>query len=145
MMLVAGCDEAGRGALAGPIAAAAVILDPDIFIPGINDSKKLSRAARERTATAIEANAICWAVAFISSADIDEVGIQSANRAAMVEAVHKLVLTPDFLLSDGFKVEAGVRNRALIKGDSISLTIAAASIIAKRSIKATELSCTWIR
>ncbi len=131
LSVVAGCDEAGRGALAGPLVAAAVVLDRDVFIEGIDDSKKLSPAARERVAVTIEEGAMCWATAFVGPEEIDEHGIQVANLSALAQAVENLTLRPDYVLSDGFPVRGGVPGRAIIKGDSISLTIAAASIIAK--------------
>lgn len=131
LSVVAGCDEAGRGALAGPLVAAAVVLDRDIFIEGIDDSKKLTPAARERVADTIEEGAMCWATAFIGPEEIDKHGIQAANLFALAQAVENLPLRPDYLLSDGFPVKGGIPGSAIIKGDSISLTVAAASIIAK--------------
>lgn len=131
LSLVAGCDEAGRGALAGPLVAAAVILDRDVFIEGIDDSKKLSPAARERVAATIEEGAMCWATAFIGPKEIDEHGIQAANLSALSQAVENLPLRPDYILSDGFPLKSDIPGLAIIKGDSISLTVAAASIIAK--------------
>lgn len=130
--LVAGVDEVGRGALAGPLVAAAVILRPDARIAGINDSKKLSSSERERLSEAIKEVAVAWAVARVTQAEIDEAGLQLSNIAALRRAVERLEPLPDYVICDGFKVECGnIPGIALIKGDSISQTVAAASILAK--------------
>lgn len=130
---VAGCDEAGRGALAGPLVAAAVILDDSQPIRGLNDSKALSPAVRERLFNEISEKARCLSVVKISPAEIDKLGIQTANITALITAVMKLSEPADFVLSDAFDLGLDIPVRPLIKGDSSSASIAAASIIAKVS------------
>lgn len=130
--LVAGADEVGRGALAGPLVAAAVILRSDARITGINDSKKLNPAQRERLVDEIKAVAVAWAIGETSHEEIDTLGLQPANMAALARAVGGLEPEPDFIICDGFKLKYGrVPSMALIKGDSLSQTVAAASILAK--------------
>jgi len=130
--LVAGVDEAGRGSLAGPVVAAAVILPHDAVLPGLTDSKLLSPAVRSRLAEAIHAAATSWAVAAVEAADIDATDILRATLRAMAEAVRQLAPQPDLVLVDG-NVVPGLRMpaRAIIQGDRRVPAISAASILAK--------------
>ncbi|MFC5301200.1 ribonuclease HII [Azospira restricta] len=130
---VAGVDEAGRGPLAGPVVAAAVILDPARPIDGLDDSKKLSEAARERLAIEIRDKALAWAVAEASAAEIDRVNILQATFLAMRRALDGLAVTPQQALIDGNKVPPGLScaGEAVVKGDGRIAAIAAASILAK--------------
>jgi ribonuclease HII len=130
--VVAGADEAGRGPLAGPVVAAAVILDRKAIPSGLNDSKQLSPAERERLFEEIMANAHV-AIASSSAPTIDRIDIRKASLDAMRRALLLLPMTPDFALIDGRDVPAGLhcRGKAVVKGDARSLSIAAASIIAK--------------
>lgn len=132
-LAVAGLDEAGRGPLAGPVAAAAVILDPDDIPPGLDDSKRLGAKAREAAFGAIMAKARSVAFATSSAQTIDQTDIRKASLDAMRRAVTALAVQPDFTLADGRDVPPGliVPGRAVIKGDQRSLSIAAASIVAK--------------
>ena len=131
--LVAGLDEAGRGPLAGPVSAAAVVLDPGDLPDGIDDSKALGAAQREALCAAILDRALAVGIGFASAAEIDALNIRQATFAAMRRAVRALPLAPDHLLIDGRDVPPGLPcpARALVKGDSLSLSIAAASIVAK--------------
>lgn len=130
---IAGADEAGRGALAGPIVAAAVILPDDFYLGGLKDSKKLSRERREEFFAKITEQADAWAVAAVSNKSIDDHGIQKANVAVLTQAVVKLRVSPDYVLTDGLSIaeHLNVPSQNLIRGDSLSVSIAAASIIAK--------------
>jgi len=130
---VAGVDEAGRGPLAGPVAAAAVILDPAVVLPGLNDSKQLSPAKRARLAELIKEKAIAWAVGWASVDEIDRWNIRQASLVAMQRAVAALAIPPDFILVDGKdKIpNLGVPQEAIVGGDRVSASIAAASILAK--------------
>src|SRR5215468_7653040 len=128
---VAGIDEAGRGSLFGPVFAAAVILDPDRPIRGLNDSKQLDAERREVLAERIHERAVSWAVAAVDAATIDAVNIYQASRMAMRIAVGRLSPAPDFLLTDAVPLELDVPQRPLIKGDARCHAIAAASILAK--------------
>jgi ribonuclease HII len=129
---VAGVDEAGRGPLAGPVVAAAVVLNPGQPIDGIDDSKKLSPKKRERLFEEINAKALAVGVGRADPAEIDNINILQASLAAMQRAVADMPLQPDFLLIDGlFKIPAALPQEPLTKGDSRSASIAAASIIAK--------------
>lgn len=130
---VAGCDEAGRGCLYGPVYAAAVILPADHPIVGLNDSKQLVEAERLRLAEAIRLHAIAWAVACCEAEEIDRINILQASRLAMKRAVLALATSPDFLLVDATTVDLPIPQRGLIKGDAQSQSIAAASILAKTS------------
>lgn len=128
---VAGADEAGRGACAGPLVAGAVILPPDLRPEGLNDSKLMTAAARERAYDQIVADA-AWAVAVIPAADVDRMGVQQANYAALRQAVAGLSLAPEFVLFDGFAVPGVViGSQAVVKGDRLAACISAASVIAK--------------
>jgi len=131
--LVAGVDEVGRGPLAGPIFAAAVILPLGCFIEGLNDSKKLSPQKRERLFHEIKEVAIDIGVASIGHSMIDRIGIGPANLLVMKRAVERLRIIPDFVLLDGkrYRIDSAVPQRAIISGDAKCPSIAAASIVAK--------------
>lgn len=129
---VAGIDEAGRGALAGPVVAAAVILPPGLDIPGVDDSKKLTPCRRDELFDIITERALAVGVGFGDHRLIDRINILQATLEAMKSAVQQLSAPPDFLLIDGIsKVPSPIHQQTIKKGDSASLTIAAASIIAK--------------
>ncbi|WP_404333101.1 ribonuclease HII [Mesobacillus maritimus] len=128
---IAGIDEAGRGPLAGPVVAAAVILPKDFYLPGIDDSKKLTEQKREDYYERIKMEAISVGVGIIDTAEIDRINILEAAKKAMLEAVTQLAPKPDYLLVDAVKLETPYPSESLIKGDARSITIAAASIIAK--------------
>ena len=129
---VAGVDEAGRGPLAGPVVAAAVIFDPSVEIGGINDSKKLTEKKREELFGRIMETAVAVGVGIMNHEVVDRVNILQATLAAMGEAVGKLSTPPDFLLIDGIsRIPLAVPQRTIKKGDGRSVSIAAASIIAK--------------
>lgn len=129
---IAGVDEAGRGPLAGDVFAAAVIL-PDGFMPeGLNDSKKLSEKKREKLFDVITENAVSYAIGRATATEIDEINILQATYLAMRRAAEGLVVKPDYVLIDGNPVQGmPYLNASIVKGDSLSLSIAAASIIAK--------------
>jgi ribonuclease HII len=134
--LVAGCDEAGRGALLGPLYAAAVILDPATSIPGIDDSKKLAAARRESLAQEIRAHAVAWHVVAITAEEVDLLNVYEASRQGMLRALKALRPEPDFILTDAMPLreadgEFAIPHRAIIHGDARSVSIAAASILAK--------------
>jgi ribonuclease HII len=131
--LEAGCDEAGRGCLAGPVVAAAVILNPKKPIKGLNDSKQISEKQRDLLRIEIEKKALHWAVAFVQPAEIDKINILNASFLAMHKAVSQLNATPEFLLIDGnrFKPYPNIQHQCIIKGDGKYMSIAAASILAK--------------
>ncbi len=130
---VAGVDEVGRGAFAGPIVAASVILPPNFEIKNINDSKKLTPKQREELNEYIQANAICVSIEEVSVNVINELGIGKANQLAFINSLKKLKEKFNFALVDGFLIkDLDLKlQRAIIKGDSISVSIAAASIVAK--------------
>ncbi|MFK7978376.1 MAG: ribonuclease HII [Saprospiraceae bacterium] len=129
----AGCDEAGRGCLAGPVFAAAVILPPDFQHSLLNDSKKLTEKQRYLLRPIIEAEAISWAVGSYSPQEIDEVNILNASFLSMHRAIEQLTTTPTSLLIDGnrFNVYKDIPHHCIIKGDGKYLSIAAASVLAK--------------
>lgn len=131
--LEAGCDEAGRGCLSGPVVAAAVILNNKVKIEGLNDSKQLSESKRMLLAEEIKTKALAWAIAFVDPAEIDRINILNASFKAMNLAVEQLHTTPQFLLIDGnrFRTESSIEYATIIKGDGIYQSIAAASILAK--------------
>jgi ribonuclease HII len=131
--LEAGCDEAGRGCLAGPVVAAAVILPSGFEHPLLNDSKQLSQKVRNNLKVFIETNAMAWAVAHASPEEIDEINILNASFLAMNRAVHQLSVKPDHLLIDGnrFRNQTDIPHTCLVKGDARFLSIAAASVLAK--------------
>jgi len=143
--LVGGVDEAGRGCLFGPVVAAAVILNPQDRIRGLRDSKLLPEQTRERLAAQIRARAFCWAFAAVDAAEIDAINILQASRLAMRNAVLQLHPEPDFLLVDAVRLDHPCSQRAIIHGDALSVSIAAASIIAKveRDRMMRELDATY--
>src|SRR5215203_3647634 len=130
---VAGLDEVGRGALAGPVVAAAVILDPAAPVPeGLDDSKKLTALQRERIAEELRRRAVCYAYGLISPEEIDATNILVATRRAMLQALGQLQPCADFLLIDALQLrESSLPQKAIIRGDSASASIAAASVLAK--------------
>lgn len=129
----AGCDEAGRGPLAGPVFAAAVILPTDFHHPLLNDSKKMTEKSRELLRPIIEREAIAWAVEEVSAEEIDTMNILNASITGMQRAVRRLKTRPDFLLIDGnkFKPFDGYEYLCIVKGDAKFTSIAAASVLAK--------------
>ncbi len=130
--LMAGVDEAGRGPLAGPVVAAAVIFDSKTSIEKVNDSKKISEKVREQLYDIIVKKAIAFGVGIVDEKTIDDINILQATMTAMKEAVNNLKITPDLVLIDGNKTfESNIEAKSIIKGDSLSFSIAAASIIAK--------------
>jgi ribonuclease HII len=129
--LVAGVDEVGRGSLFGCVVAAAVVLDPAYRIRGLRDSKLLPADRREILAERIREHALAWAVAAVDAARIDQINIYQASRVAMQEAVLQLRPASDYLLIDAMKLHCDLPQRAIIHGDALSASIAAASILAK--------------
>ena len=129
----AGCDEAGRGCLAGPVTAAAVILPPDFKNDMLNDSKKLTEHQRDILRPIIEHEALAWAVAFVSPQEIDEINILKASFLAMHRAIDFLSVRPEALLIDGnrFTPYDGIPHTCIVKGDGKIMSIAAASVLAK--------------
>ncbi|MCH5179468.1 MAG: ribonuclease HII [Prevotellaceae bacterium] len=129
----AGCDEAGRGCLAGSVYAAAVIFSPDYYNEAINDSKQLTDHRRHELREIIERDAVAWAVGVVSAAEIDEINILNASILAMHRALDQLKVRPQSIIVDGnrFKPYHDVPYRTIVKGDSKFLSIAAASILAK--------------
>ena len=132
-LIEAGCDEAGRGPLAGPVFAAAVILPKDFYHPQLNDSKKMTEKAREELRPIIEREAIAWAVVEVSAEEIDTINILNASITGMQRAVRKLSIKPEFLLIDGnrFKPFDDYKYQCVVKGDATYASIAAASVLAK--------------
>jgi ribonuclease HII len=128
---IAGLDEAGRGSLFGPVVAGVVILNPRRRIVGLDDSKKLSPERRCELAERIRQHALAWAVAEIDASRIDAWNIYQASRQAMVAAVLRLRPLPDYLLLDAIEIDLPIEQKALIHGDARSVSIAAASILAK--------------
>lgn len=129
--LIAGIDEVGRGPLAGPVVAAAVILPDNFQILGIDDSKKLTETKREELYELIRSTAVSIGVGIIEAKEIDTINIYEATKKAMYAALNELHISPDFLLVDAMKLTTPIPSEAIIKGDSKSISIAAASIIAK--------------
>lgn len=130
--VVCGVDEAGRGPLAGPVCAAAVVLPPDLQIEGLNDSKKLSEKRREALYDVITEQALAYGIAFADEKEIDEINILQATFLAMRRAVDRLSVRPDIVLVDGNREPPlDLPVRTIVKGDSLSANIAAASILAK--------------
>lgn len=130
--LIAGVDEAGRGPLAGPVVAAAVIFSEETFIEGINDSKKLSIKEREELEIEIKNKALAYSISVVNEKGIDNLNILRASLLAMKNAILNLELKPDFILVDGkFELDLEIENRAIVKGDAKCFSIAAASILAK--------------
>ncbi|HVS87711.1 MAG TPA: ribonuclease HII [Candidatus Acidoferrum sp.] len=128
---IAGLDEAGRGALFGPVVAAAVILNPRRRIVGLDDSKKLPADRRAQLAERIREHALAWAVAEVDAQRIDAWNIYQASRQAMTAALQQLRIVPDYLLIDAMQLNVFIEQKSLIKGDARSVSIAAASILAK--------------
>lgn len=128
---IAGVDEVGRGPLAGPVVAAAVILPADFFLPGIDDSKKLTERKRLEYAEKIQKEAIAVSIAMIHADEIDKINIYEATKKAMKSAIASLKTQPDFLLIDAMKLETPYPSESIIKGDAKSVSVAAASIVAK--------------
>ena len=128
---IAGVDEVGRGPLAGPVVAAAVILPKDFVLYGVDDSKKLSEKKRDEYYTYIINNAISYGVGMIQSERIDEINIYEATKEAMLQALNKLTITPEYLLIDAMKLPIEISQESIIKGDARSISIACASIVAK--------------
>ncbi len=130
--LIAGVDEAGRGPLAGPVVAAAVILPKNYKLDGLNDSKQLTEEKREEYFKVLEKEALSIGVGIISPQEIDDINILEASRKAMYVALNNLDLTPEYILSDAMSLnDIDIPSRPIIHGDALSLSIAAASVIAK--------------
>jgi len=132
-LIEAGCDEAGRGCLAGPVFAAAVVFPKDYHSKDLNDSKQLSKNQRNTLRKTIETDALAWAVASASQEEIDQINILNASILAMHRAIEQLKLNPEFLLIDGnrFKSYKKIPHQTVVKGDGKYLAIAAASVLAK--------------
>lgn len=132
-VLEAGCDEAGRGCLCGPVSCAAVILPPDFECPELNDSKKLTEKKREALRPIIEGNALAWAVVMVDAEEIDAINILNASITGMQRALDKLIVRPQHILVDGnrFKPYGDIPYTTVVKGDATYMSIAAASILAK--------------
>lgn len=132
LQYICGVDEAGRGPLAGPVCAAAVILPPEADIPGLNDSKKLSDKKRRELMPLIKEKAIAYSIALVDHSKIDEINILQATLLAMEQAIKGLQIQPDLALIDGNRMkDFGVPAQTVIHGDSLSASIAAASVLAK--------------
>lgn len=130
--MICGVDEAGRGPLAGPVCAAAVILPPNVEIPGLDDSKKLSDKRRRELFPLIQEKAIAYGIAFADHIEIDEINILQATYLAMERAMKQLKITPELALIDGNRAkDFGVPVETVVHGDSLSASIAAASVLAK--------------
>ena len=131
--LIAGCDEAGRGCLAGPVVAAAVILPNNFKNKMLNDSKLLSEKKRDLLRKVIKKQATCWAIGIVSPAEIDKINFLNASFLAMHRAIKKLYVEPEFLIIDGnrFNPYQAINHECIIKGDGKYLAIAAASVLAK--------------
>lgn len=134
-LIEAGCDEAGRGCLAGPVVAAAVIFPPDYHHPQLNDSKQLNKATRDKLRSAIMRDAIAYSIAFSDVQTIDSINILNASLQAMHRALDALSTSPQFIIVDGnrFPTYKDVPHKTIVKGDALFLSIAAASILAKTS------------
>ncbi|HZK43801.1 MAG TPA: ribonuclease HII [Syntrophomonadaceae bacterium] len=129
---IAGVDEVGRGPIAGPVAAAAVIIPPDFSIEGINDSKKLTAKKRGELSALIKQQAVDWAISFVFPPLLDDINILNATKKAMKTAILSLNIKPDLLLIDAISLnDITIKQENIIKGDSLSISIACASIIAK--------------
>lgn len=129
--MIAGVDEVGRGCLFGPVFAAAVVLDPDKPIRGLNDSKILEGEERERLSALIKKHCLAWAIGGADVFEIDQINIYQASRLAMRRAVEALATVPDYLLIDAMKIDLAIEQLPLIDGDARCRAIAAASIVAK--------------
>ena len=130
---IAGVDEVGRGPLAGPVVAAAVIMPKDCYIEGVTDSKKLSAKKRALLKKEIESKALAIGISFIDEKTIDEVNIYQASKLAMLDALGKLEVTPEVVLVDAMPLELEMPSISIIKGDELSFMIGCASIIAKET------------
>ncbi len=139
--MVAGVDEVGRGSLFGPVVAAAVILDPGYRLRGLRDSKLLPAERREALAPRIREHAMAWAVACVDAARIDQINIYHASCLAMREAVMRLKPAADHLLIDAVRLDCELPQHAIIHGDALSASIAAASILAK--VERDRILCEW--
>lgn len=129
---IAGVDEVGRGCLAGPVIAAAVILNPNCPISGLADSKKLTESKRAQLAQQIKNQALCWAIGRAEASEIDRINILQASLLAMQRAISQLKIRPDFIIVDGNRLpELDTPAEAIVQGDSLIAEISAASIIAK--------------
>lgn len=130
---IAGCDEAGRGPLFGPVVAASVILPHDFVLEGLNDSKKLSEKKREKYYPIIMEKALAVSASIVEADEIDEINIYEASRQGMLRATNSLKVKPDYIITDAMPLDGftSVPHEAIIKGDAKSITIAAASVIAK--------------
>ena len=128
---IAGLDEAGRGPLAGPVVAAAVILPPDIFLAGLNDSKKVSPRNRQRLETEIKEKAVAWGIGEAGHQEINELNILGATKLAMARALSALKAAPDYLLLDAIRLPVDLPQESIVKGDAKVSCISAASILAK--------------
>src|SRR6202007_375072 len=128
---IAGLDEAGRGALFGPVVAAAVILNPKRRIVGLGDSQQVAPEPRTQLAERIRHHALAWAVAEVAAQRIDAWNIYQASRQAMTAALQQLTVSPDYLLIDAMELDVLIQQKSLVKGDARSVSIAAASILAK--------------
>ena len=132
VQIICGVDEAGRGPLAGPVCAAAVILPPHLEIPGLNDSKKLTDKRRRELYPLIKEKALAYGIAFADHKEIDEINILQATYLAMERALAQLSIKPDIALIDGNRAkDFGIPVKTVVKGDSLSANIAAASVLAK--------------
>ena len=130
---IAGCDEAGRGPLFGPVVAASVILPHDFVLEGLNDSKKLSEKKRKKYYPIIMEKALAVSVSIVEAEEIDKINIYEASRQGMLRATNSLKVKPDYIITDAMPLDGftSVPHEAIIKGDAKSITIAAASVIAK--------------
>lgn len=128
---VAGIDEVGRGPLAGPVVTCAMVLKPDVLIEGVNDSKKVSEKKREKLFDILVNNCVSYGIGMANERVIDEINILNATKNAMKEAVSNLKITPEHLLIDAVELGLNIPTTSLIKGDAFSISIAAASIVAK--------------
>ncbi|MFA9557443.1 ribonuclease HII [Evansella sp. AB-rgal1] len=128
---IGGVDEVGRGPLAGPVVAACVILPKDFYLPGLTDSKKLSKEKRDEFDQIIRERAISYGIGMATTEEIDQMNIYESTKLAMGRAIRKMEQQPDYLLLDAMKLTVNIPQTSLIKGDSKSISIAASSVIAK--------------
>ena len=128
---ICGVDEVGRGPLAGPVCVAAVIMPMDNLIQGINDSKKVAKAKREKLYEQIKQNAIAYSIQMVDNVKIDEINILNATKQAMHDAICSLKVNPDIVLIDAVKLDIPFKSMSIIHGDALSYSIGAASILAK--------------
>jgi len=128
---IAGIDEVGRGPLAGPVVAASVILPRDFYLPGLNDSKKLTAKKRDEYYDEIVQSAVCFGIGIVDVSDIDKINIFNSTKIAMIKSILNLSVRPNHLLIDAMKLEIDIPQTSIIKGDQKSISIAAASVVAK--------------